>query len=843
MWKLRKRPTEGAPAAVAIVQTPPVTGSVGQDYAGLFVADGGTAPYTWSLDSGAVPGLTLHPTSGAFTGVPEEEGPFDLVVRVTDAVSGTDTVEVQVVIAADAEEPVPLGILTATVRAAEQGVSYTFTFREVAGSGSGSGYTWDVTAGTLPEGLSLSTGGVLSGTPTTLESQAVTIRLRDGALASETREYTIDVVEEVDEFAYFDFWAAHPKLHNTGFPAIPHDSPQNGVAWAAYRMAGETAGGLIATTSGNGQSALTYSASDTPPTIKLTIAEGTVKPGGNKQNGIPFCGNDPGLHDHVIVWDELYDSSWITAQEAEPSLTSDAIVNTYKFTQCGRNYAAGGGRWLEHRTRFDRRNLPSDGEEASPNRRVLRFDWRIYDDANSRVIPRPTPSAGNVTPQYMLDANMSPTGRYAEPAGVIPAYENMWVRHIVQIRQYRPGSSFTDWSHAATNGADTNGIPENEISVSIAVQGSGPWIAVVTQADHPYVVGDLVRVRFATEAVFNGLVRVTARTTATWSYALPSNPGVSAASGPVMAGTGYSEVSWWVLNQDGGSGGIPGSCRCVAWKAPVYQQSQGLRKWWREQDTSTSEDHVPVFEMVRSGQAVTFRVGTTTPIAITSIVMDPTPVSGKTGNEAWKNGMYAGLVTTAAPHGLPSHATNNRWVSQAGMDQGAYNGDFGVHYYAAASGGPHSPTQYTLFLPSPEVDATGSAKRMVQQEDLAYTTDGQSMRISGATGGSTGFNGDFRISGGARGCPSGTFGSAAGPRNIVTYTLPSGTPTSPAEGAIEMMHALLNPTYTFFRGLFVLEDYDSPGAAPGAGVLDPVSAAALGTPSAYDTDLFQLPKY
>ena len=40
-------------------------------------------------------------------------------------------------------------------------------------------YTWKITSGHLPGGLSLSSGGVISGTPTTVESAAFTVQVRD----------------------------------------------------------------------------------------------------------------------------------------------------------------------------------------------------------------------------------------------------------------------------------------------------------------------------------------------------------------------------------------------------------------------------------------------------------------------------------------------------------------------------------------------------------------------------------------------------------------------------------------------------------------------------------------
>jgi hypothetical protein len=66
--------------------------TVGQNVSAAVTASNGTAPYTWSLDSGALPaGLTLAPSTGAITGTPTAEGSSSFTAKVTDAhdLSGT----------------------------------------------------------------------------------------------------------------------------------------------------------------------------------------------------------------------------------------------------------------------------------------------------------------------------------------------------------------------------------------------------------------------------------------------------------------------------------------------------------------------------------------------------------------------------------------------------------------------------------------------------------------------------------------------------------------------------------------------------------------------------------
>lgn len=70
------------------------------------------------------------------------------------------------------------------------GVAYTQTLTASGGSGS---YTFSVVSGTLPAGLTLTAGGVLSGTPTTAGSSTFVVQVTDGAGCPGVITYTINV--------------------------------------------------------------------------------------------------------------------------------------------------------------------------------------------------------------------------------------------------------------------------------------------------------------------------------------------------------------------------------------------------------------------------------------------------------------------------------------------------------------------------------------------------------------------------------------------------------------------------------------------------------------------------
>ncbi len=79
-------------------------------------------------------------------------------------------------------------ITTTVLPGAGQNVGYLYTL-EATGDVT---ITWDITVGALPTGLSLSAEGVISGTPTTVESQNFTVRATN-ASGNDTQALTLAV--------------------------------------------------------------------------------------------------------------------------------------------------------------------------------------------------------------------------------------------------------------------------------------------------------------------------------------------------------------------------------------------------------------------------------------------------------------------------------------------------------------------------------------------------------------------------------------------------------------------------------------------------------------------------
>ena len=63
-------------------------------------------------------------------------------------------------------------------------------------SGGGGSYTWSIVSGSLPAGLSLSPGGVISGTPATAGAYSFTVQVSDG-VSTATQSLSITITSAI----------------------------------------------------------------------------------------------------------------------------------------------------------------------------------------------------------------------------------------------------------------------------------------------------------------------------------------------------------------------------------------------------------------------------------------------------------------------------------------------------------------------------------------------------------------------------------------------------------------------------------------------------------------------
>ena len=174
---------------VKITTTSLPNGQVGSAYSQSLAAGGGTPPYTWSISAGALPaGLSLSP-AGQISGTPSAAGTANFTIHVTDSASGADSLVTALII-----QPAPLTVTTTSLANGSTGETYAQTLQA---SGGTPPYSWSLSSGTLPSGLTLSTSGSITGRPATAGNFMFTVRVTDRTGLFADRPLSIGVISSI----------------------------------------------------------------------------------------------------------------------------------------------------------------------------------------------------------------------------------------------------------------------------------------------------------------------------------------------------------------------------------------------------------------------------------------------------------------------------------------------------------------------------------------------------------------------------------------------------------------------------------------------------------------------
>ncbi|MGV7204245.1 putative Ig domain-containing protein [Xanthomonas citri] len=179
-----------AGATVILPATTLPAGTAGQAYSSAITpATGGIAPYSYALTAGALPaGITLNSSSGALSGTTTSVGSFSFTVTATDSTSGTPSQGTRgytLNIAAPT-----IAVAPSTVPTATRGTAYSQT---LTASGGTAAYTYAITSGALPAGITLASNGTLSGTATVEGTFNFTVQAADANSFTGTQAYSLTV--------------------------------------------------------------------------------------------------------------------------------------------------------------------------------------------------------------------------------------------------------------------------------------------------------------------------------------------------------------------------------------------------------------------------------------------------------------------------------------------------------------------------------------------------------------------------------------------------------------------------------------------------------------------------
>jgi large repetitive protein len=192
-----------APATVTItVSGPTITlapstvtaATVGTAYSQNVTAANGTGPYTYAISAGSLPaGLSLNTATGALSGTPTAGGVFNFTVRATDSSAGSGPYSGARAYSMTVATPT-ITIAPTVMPAMTAGVAYS---QGITAAGGTATYSYAVTTGSLPAGLSLASNGTLSGTPTAAGPFNFTVTATDSSTGSGpytgSRAYSVTV--------------------------------------------------------------------------------------------------------------------------------------------------------------------------------------------------------------------------------------------------------------------------------------------------------------------------------------------------------------------------------------------------------------------------------------------------------------------------------------------------------------------------------------------------------------------------------------------------------------------------------------------------------------------------
>ena len=183
-----------ATPALAIGTTSLPAGAKSASYSSALQVTGGTPSYMWSITSGKLPaGLILAAQGGVISGKPSVTGTFPITFAVRDSSSPnlTKSASLSMVVGTTNASAPTLTITSSTLASGTDGTAYS---SQLKASGGTPAYTWSITSGKLPAGLTLAaTTGMISGTPSVTGTSSFTATVTDNSNPDQTQSATTSI--------------------------------------------------------------------------------------------------------------------------------------------------------------------------------------------------------------------------------------------------------------------------------------------------------------------------------------------------------------------------------------------------------------------------------------------------------------------------------------------------------------------------------------------------------------------------------------------------------------------------------------------------------------------------
>jgi len=154
-------------------------------YTETITATGGIPPYTWAITSGQLP-AGLGFSSGVISGTPTAVGTSAFTVTVYDNNFHLASASFTLTVGGSA-----VTISTPTLLpSGSVGAGYSTTLTATGGVPP---YTWAIVSGSLPPGIAISTGGVISGIPTVAGDYIFSVEVEDSTSLTASEAFSLTV--------------------------------------------------------------------------------------------------------------------------------------------------------------------------------------------------------------------------------------------------------------------------------------------------------------------------------------------------------------------------------------------------------------------------------------------------------------------------------------------------------------------------------------------------------------------------------------------------------------------------------------------------------------------------
>lgn len=278
-----------APPVIVIAPAALTGGTVGAAYSESFIASGGIAPYSYAITAGALPaGVTLNGSSGVISGTPTAGGIFNFTVTATSSSTGVGSPHTGSRAYSTSFLPATVLLPASTLANGTQGAAYSATLNPA--SGGTPTYTYALTAGSLPAGITLSSVGTLSGTPTSAGTFNFSVTATDsstgsGPYSSAPRGYSLQILNSPPAANPVSATVAYNSSANPITLNITGGVPTSVAIGTAAAHGSAIASGTTVTyqpTAGYaGPDSFTYTATNTagtsaPATISITVGNPTI---------------------------------------------------------------------------------------------------------------------------------------------------------------------------------------------------------------------------------------------------------------------------------------------------------------------------------------------------------------------------------------------------------------------------------------------------------------------------------------------------------------------------------------------------------------------------------------